>query len=112
MAGASALKEFGPFVMHDNIVISEVHFLLPDLLLVQNDLDVACSLLKGPLASIPSCPEEDRRDSLRMEALSHLEPVVGVKIGNPKWHKAWVRHLRCSPQTLQLTYVQVSGLLF
>jgi DNA ligase-4 len=85
------LREYCTIELDEKFVFEQFHFLLPDLLMFQNDFDAASSLLKGELSCYPPVPEAGLRRLMRAEAGRKLSPTVGVKVGRPNFHKAWVR---------------------
>ena len=82
------LKDFSPVRVHEVSVLKAFHFLLPDLLLFQNDFRAAITLLKGPLREYPECPDPRSERLLRQGARELLKPVVGTKISRPDFWKA------------------------
>ncbi|KAH7135362.1 hypothetical protein B0J11DRAFT_157876 [Dendryphion nanum] len=92
------LRDYCTISMDETFVFKSYHFLLPDLLLFQNDFEGVFDLLRGDLASYPPSPPINQEKQLRVEAAEKLKAVVGIKIGRPTYHKAWsFKHL------LQLT---------
>lgn len=85
------LREYCTIELDEKFVFEQFHFLLPDLLIFQNDFDAASSLLKGELSCYPPVPEASLRRHMRAEASRKLSPTIGVKVGRPTFHKAWVR---------------------
>jgi DNA ligase-4 len=81
------LKTYAPVILSETLVYKSYHYLLPDLLKIQDNLPASLQLL----------PEIDRQnsrsDNLRKspknrDILSYLRPVVGVKVGRQPFYKA------------------------
>lgn len=86
------LREYGTVQLDEMHLLRQCHFLLPDLLMFQNDFDAAFALLKGDLAGFPHAQPRlaaEERD-MRIEAARKLRPVVGIKVGRPSFSKARV----------------------
>ncbi|KAF2800418.1 hypothetical protein K505DRAFT_228760 [Melanomma pulvis-pyrius CBS 109.77] len=83
------LRQYCTIELDEQFVLQQYHFLLPHLLMFQNDFDVACSLLKGELGSYPPIPGPGLEKSILIDAAKKLKPTVGVKVGRPTFHKAW-----------------------
>ncbi|ORY19208.1 hypothetical protein BCR34DRAFT_472382 [Clohesyomyces aquaticus] len=83
------LREYATIDLDDSFIFSQFHFLLPDLLLFQNDFDAAMNLLRGDLSCYPSVPAIGKEKTLRVQASKKLKAVVGIKVGRPTFHKAW-----------------------
>ncbi|KAF2468018.1 uncharacterized protein BDR25DRAFT_335773 [Lindgomyces ingoldianus] len=83
------LRNYCTIELDEELVIKQFHFLLPSLLLFQNDFDAALSLLRRDLHAFPSIPEAHMEESFRIEAAKQLKAVVGIKVGRPTFHKAW-----------------------
>jgi DNA ligase-4 len=84
------LREYCTIELDEKFVLEEFHFLLPDLLMFQNDFNAASSLLKGELSCYPSATRPRLCHSMRVEAGRKLSPTVGIKVGRPNFQKAWV----------------------
>jgi DNA ligase-4 len=85
------LKCYLPVLVPENMVLSNFHFLLPDLLRFQSSYTDAMILLKGCPNKLPSRPVTEVFDRLRAEAAQYLRPKVGVKVGRACFFKARVR---------------------
>jgi DNA ligase-4 len=96
------LREYCTIELDERFIFEQFHFLLPDLLMFQNDFDAVFSLLKGELRCYPPVPEAGLRRSMREEAGKKLSPTVGVKVGRPTFHKAWVRQSIANHMVTQL----------
>jgi DNA ligase-4 len=83
------LRGYCTIDLDDNLVFRHYHFLLPELLLFQNDFDTACQLLRGELSCFPPVPAIDLEKNMRIEAAKRLRAAVGTKVGRPAFHKAW-----------------------
>jgi DNA ligase-4 len=84
------LRDHCTIELDEKSVLEEYHFLLPDLLMFQNDFDAVFGMLKSDLSCYPAVPEPSMEKAMRIEASRNLKAVVGVKIGRPTFHKAWV----------------------
>ncbi|KAI4765799.1 DNA ligase/mRNA capping enzyme [Aureobasidium sp. EXF-3400] len=82
------LKEFAPVSLNDRSILVSVHFLLPDLLSMQDSFANACLALKTTFADYPSRPDPQSRNILRQTAISLFRPTPGVKISRPEYTKA------------------------
>ena len=85
------LKCYLPVLVPENLVLSNFHFLLPDLLRFQSSYVAAMSLLRGILKTFDSRPLTEDFDRLRAEAAQYLQPKVGIKVGRAVFFKARVR---------------------
>ncbi|KAI9662621.1 MAG: hypothetical protein M1821_008788 [Bathelium mastoideum] len=83
------LKDIARFVPEDYQVLSEYHFLMPDLLRFQDSLPHAIALLKGVLGCYPATLDYKAHLAYKREASTRLCPKVGVKVGRPSFIKAW-----------------------
>ncbi|PSN75366.1 hypothetical protein BS50DRAFT_628562 [Corynespora cassiicola Philippines] len=83
------LRAYPTVELDESFVCSQYHFLLPELLLFQDDFDAVFSVLRGGLRSYPSRPGPAAEVALRIEAAKQLVPSVGVKVGRPTFRKAW-----------------------
>ncbi|KAK8209114.1 hypothetical protein M8818_003809 [Zalaria obscura] len=81
------LKDFSPVLLEEKPVLGAAHFLLPDLLRLQENFDAAVDVLKGPLGAFPSRPDPQSEVLLREVAASKLRPSVGVKISRSDFVK-------------------------
>jgi DNA ligase-4 len=75
--------------LDEKYVLQQYHFLLPDLLIFQNDVDAAFVMLRAELRRYPALPEPSKEESMRIEAAQKLRAVVGIKVGRPPLYKAW-----------------------
>jgi DNA ligase 4 len=83
------LKDFSPVILPCDLVLRCFHFLLPDLLMVQDSFDAAMEMLRdGPLKKFPARPDRINETALRLDAAKHLRPKMNVKIGRAVFQKA------------------------
>ncbi|KAH0397139.1 DNA ligase/mRNA capping enzyme, partial [Aureobasidium melanogenum] len=82
------LKDFAPVSLNEKSILASVHFLLPDLIGMQDSFEDACAALKTIFADYPSRPDPQSRIILRQTALSSFRPVPGVKVSRPEYTKA------------------------
>jgi DNA ligase-4 len=83
------LRDYCTVDLDEQYVFGQYHFLLPDLLMFQNDFDAAFRMLRGELSAYPAMPDPSQERALRIEAARRLHAMVGVKVGRPTFHKAW-----------------------
>jgi DNA ligase-4 len=83
------LRDYCTVALDEDCVFGMYHFLLPDLLMFQNDFDAVFGMLRGELSCYPAVPCNLQERSMRLEAAHKLKPVVGVKVGRPTFKKAW-----------------------
>ena len=82
------LKDFAPIFLNDRSILTSVHFLLPDLLSMQDSFESACFALKTTFVDYPSRPDPQSRNILRQTAISSFRPTPGVKVSRPEYTKA------------------------
>ncbi|KAF2754686.1 hypothetical protein EJ05DRAFT_130111 [Pseudovirgaria hyperparasitica] len=82
------LKDFSPVLMDEPLILKCFHFLLPGLMKFQDDLLEATRFLKESLGHVPACPSDRERKSIMQIVDRQLQPVLGVKVGRPNFHKA------------------------
>ncbi|PLB42238.1 ATP dependent DNA ligase domain protein [Aspergillus candidus] len=83
------LKSFAPVILPLPLTLRGLHFLLPHLLMFQDSFEAALSTLASqPMCNFPPHPDPGLARSLRLIALQHLTPRMGVKIGRPEYYKA------------------------
>lgn len=82
------LKDLAPVSLNDRSILTSVHFLLPDLLSMQDSFEDACAALKTTFADYPSRPDPQSRNILRQTAISLFRPTPGVKVSRPEYTKA------------------------
>ncbi|KAB8225564.1 hypothetical protein BDV33DRAFT_230990 [Aspergillus novoparasiticus] len=83
------LKNYSPVTLPRILTLKSFHFLLPHLLLFQDDFEATLNMLVSePISHFPPHPEPGLAWDLGMIAMQHLSPVVGVKIGRPDYYKA------------------------
>jgi DNA ligase-4 len=83
------LRDHCTVELEEHFVLERYHFLLPELLMFQNDFDAVFDMLQGDLSCFPAVPEPSKRTSMRIEAAQRLRAIVGIKVGRPTFHKAW-----------------------
>ncbi|KAF1928201.1 uncharacterized protein M421DRAFT_63137 [Didymella exigua CBS 183.55] len=83
------LRDYCTVALDENYVFGHCHFLLPHLLMFQNDFDAVFSMLRGELSCYPAVPGNLEERSMRLEAAHKLRPVVGIKVGRPTFKKVW-----------------------
>ncbi|CAD0052052.1 unnamed protein product [Aureobasidium pullulans] len=74
------LKDFSPVTVNERSILSSVHFLLPDLLWMQDDFESACTALRSTFGAYPSRPDMQSLHILRQTALPSLKPIPGIKV--------------------------------
>ena len=86
------LKNYAPVIVPEYIVLNDYHFLLPDLLKIQNTFDASITLLREAVPNgSPVHPSNGReRETLRQAVMQRVRPKVGVKIGRTAFFKARV----------------------
>lgn len=82
------LKDLSPVRIDEQLLLKTFHFLLPDLLRFQDDLEAAVRLLKTTLNGYPETCDVRSESLHRQNARASLKPAVGVKVGRPEWTKA------------------------
>ncbi|OJD16010.1 hypothetical protein AJ78_03802 [Emergomyces pasteurianus Ep9510] len=83
------LKDLSPLTLPVRLVLRNFHFLLPDLLLVQDSFTAAVGLLScDPIKRFPWTPDPSYAKLLASFASSHITITVGVKVGRPMFYKA------------------------
>lgn len=83
------LRDYCTITLDERYTFEQYHFLLPDLLLFQNDFDAVFTMLRGELGCYPAVPGNLEERAMRIEAAHKLKPVVGIKVGRPTFKKAW-----------------------
>ncbi|KAF2826924.1 hypothetical protein CC86DRAFT_466700 [Ophiobolus disseminans] len=83
------LRDYCTIELDERYVLGQYHFLLPDLLMFQNDFEAVFSMLRGELSTYPSVPRPSQEKLMRIEAAQKLNAVVGVKVARPTFHRAW-----------------------
>ena len=84
------LRDYCTLDLDEHYILQHYHFLLPDLLMFQDDFDAVFNMLRGDLGCFPPAPPLAEEAAMRAEAALKLKPVVGVKVGRPRFLKAWV----------------------
>lgn len=83
------LRDYCTITLDEHYTFKQYHFLLPDLLMFQNDFDSVFAMLRGELSGYPAVPGEVEERMMRIEAAHNLKPFVGIKVGRPEFKKAW-----------------------
>ncbi|EEQ89404.1 DNA ligase (ATP) [Blastomyces dermatitidis ER-3] len=83
------LKDLSPLTLPARLVLRSFHFLLPDLLLLQDSLRAAVDLLsRDPIKRFPWRPDPTYAKLLASFASSHISLTIGVKVGRAMFYKA------------------------
>ncbi|EDN02544.1 predicted protein [Histoplasma mississippiense (nom. inval.)] len=83
------LKDLSPLTLPARLILQNFHFLLPELLLLQDSLGAAVALLsRDPMKRFPWRPDPDYARLLASFAFSRISLDVGVKVGRPTFYKA------------------------
>ncbi|CAI7629151.1 unnamed protein product [Penicillium crustosum] len=83
------LKSYSPIVFPEQYTLKKFHFLLPQLLQLQNSFEGALEMLASdPINHFPPNPDPQSARSLSMIALQHMRPRPGIKVGRPDYYKA------------------------
>jgi DNA ligase 4 len=82
-------KNYSPVYVPEKLAIYQFHFLLPNLLAVQNSFEAAVELINKPtIYCMPFQVARDAKDALREIANHKLRPQVGVTIAQAVYKKA------------------------
>ena len=83
------LKDYAPVKMPEYSAMCSFHFLLPDILSVQNSFEAAIEMLAKPsISKWPVDPVKDVRNHLRAGAASLISPRLGITIKRQPYDKA------------------------
>lgn len=82
------LKDYAPVALDEALVLRSFHFLLPDLLNVQNNLSASFAALKGTFKGYPSRPDPQSAIILRQTAAASFKPLPGVRVSRSEFCKA------------------------
>jgi DNA ligase 4 len=83
------LKSYSPIHVPEKIAMHRFHFLLPDLLGIQDSFEAAVELLRQPtIARIPARVAADTERLLRELAIDHVRPQIGTMVMRPEHDKA------------------------
>ncbi|KAJ5165604.1 uncharacterized protein N7500_007434 [Penicillium coprophilum] len=83
------LKSYSPVILPEKYTLKKFHFLLPQLLQLQNFFEGALEMLASdPINHFPPNPDPQAARSLATIALQHMRPRPGIKIGRPDYYKA------------------------
>jgi DNA ligase-4 len=83
------LREHCTIQLDERQILGQYHFLLPDLLMFQNDFKAVFDMLREDLSMYPAASSSTQEKTLRIEAAQKLRASVGVKVGRPTFYKAW-----------------------
>ncbi|CAG7946693.1 unnamed protein product [Penicillium nalgiovense] len=88
------LKSYSPVAFPEKYTLKKFHFLLPQLLQLQNSFEGALEMLASdPINHFPPNPDPQTAKSLSTVALQHMHPRPGVKVARPDYYKARsIRH--------------------
>lgn len=88
------LMIYSPVHVPEILAMKQFHFLLPDLLSIQNSFDAAVKLLSGPaIKSMPVQSLKSEEHQLRVTASRELVPQPRIMITRPTYEKARsIRH--------------------
>lgn len=82
------LKSYSPATIPEQTILQSFHFLLPDLLAIQNSFEAAIDTLNhADLQSIPPNPPVEDRDRFRQLAAKCMLPKLGVMIRRQPYDK-------------------------
>jgi DNA ligase 4 len=83
------LKSFRPVQIPENVTMEQFHFMLPDLLTIQNDFSAAVHTLShAELAQLPKRVSKADATNLKTRLAGHLAPKLGVMIKRQEYFKA------------------------
>ncbi|KPI41800.1 DNA ligase 4 [Cyphellophora attinorum] len=83
------LKDLRTVQMPETAVLAQVHFLLPDMLAAQNDLEAAVEMLAHEgFRGFPSRPDITKIRTLRSVAATRFKPQAGVMLTRQPYDKA------------------------
>ena len=83
------LMDYAPVILPEGLVLRSFHFLLPDFLKVQDCLNAAVGMLRGPvICKWPAMPGQDEAKRYKGLAAQLLLPRSGVKVGRANYLKA------------------------
>ncbi|KAJ4508685.1 hypothetical protein HRR83_005777 [Exophiala dermatitidis] len=88
------LKSYSPIQIPEHQFMQSFHFLLPDVLAIQNSLEAAVEVLsQEDLRSLPPNPPKELRHIYRKVCARYLVPKLGVMICRQPYYKARsIRH--------------------
>ncbi|KAJ5837073.1 DNA ligase ATP-dependent N-terminal [Penicillium robsamsonii] len=83
------LKSYSPVIFPEKYTLKRFHFLMPQLLQLQNSFEGALEILASdPINQFPPNPNPQTARSLATIALQHMRPRPGIKVGRPDYYKA------------------------
>lgn len=83
------LKSYHPVQIPEHVTMQQFHFMLPDLLAIQNDFGAAVSILgHAELAQLPHRVSKADATVLKTRLAGHLVPKLGVMIKRQEYYKA------------------------
>jgi DNA ligase-4 len=83
------LMNFSPVIVPEHLVMDQFHFLLRDLLDLQNSFEAAGTILtRERIRLLPSRPARDCQAALKLGIMDELVPQIGVMVRRPSYEKA------------------------
>lgn len=82
------LKDHTPVVLDEALILRCFHFLLPDLLNIQNSFDASLEVLKETFKGYPSRPDPQSAIILRQTAATSFKPLPGMRVSRSEFCKA------------------------
>ena len=83
------LKDYSPVILPEGLVFGSFHHLLPTLLKIHDNLEAACTILKGPeIGHMNPMPGSREAKTQKALAAKVIVPKTGIKIGRPHFFKA------------------------
>jgi DNA ligase 4 len=83
------LVNFSPVIVPEHLAMDLFHFLLRDLLDLQNSFEAAATILsRARISRLPSRPARDCQAALKLGIMGELVPQIGVMIRRPSCEKA------------------------
>ena len=83
------LKNFSPVVVPEHLAMDQFHFVLRDLLDLQNSFEAAVTILgRARIRQLPPRPARDCQAALKLGIMDDLVPQIDVMVQRPPYHKA------------------------
>ena len=83
------LKNFSPVVVPEHLAMDQFHFVLRDLLDLQNSFEAAVGTLgRASIRQLPPRPARDCQAALKLAIMEDLVPQIDVMVQRPQYHKA------------------------
>jgi DNA ligase-4 len=83
------LKNFCPVIVPEKLAMDQYHFLLRDLLDLQNSVHAVVTILsRAGISQLPSRPAMDCQAALKLRIMDELVPQVGVMVKRPSYQQA------------------------